>query len=377
MTFGSAFVWRRNRFLSARHCTLLVLGDESALFCDRSQKLFHLNHTAVLLWRALSEGASAEQAVELLVRLGHACEDARGHVEQTLLDWLRHGFIYPEDSLSSPLGGTAVASCALPVGTVALRIHGDLNTDLVNLQVSGFDPGFGDPVARHDIAAAPDGALFFRDGAPVGLRATEEISPQIKSMLANEIAERLDGGFLAHGAMLSRNGHRFLLSAPPGTGKSTLTLALSSCGFLYGGDDLVFVDAQGLAQGVCFPAAIKPSGWPLLSQRLPELETTPIHRRGDKKRVRYILPGARDHLGLRPIDSLIVLEREAGAKATASPLSALEALCAIVGSGWSRAHASSQKLIVGLSRTLVMGRHYKLTFDDLDEAVSLVSALTA
>ncbi|MBX9745773.1 MAG: hypothetical protein K2X34_02655 [Hyphomonadaceae bacterium] len=374
MALGRDFVWHVRRFVFARHCVLLDLDDAHALFCERRQKLHRLNDAAYFIWAALQSGASGADAVDALCGQGLSSDMARAFVEQAVLDWLKRGFLRPLDLPAS--GEVTSLWCRLPVGAVRLILRGPCDHALIVSQLNGFaNCPSEDAVARFEVIVGNDAALFLRNDEPVGLYACNEISPQIKSMLAEEVAGRLQGGFLAHGAFLSKGDHRLLLNAPPGTGKTTLALALSLQGFRYGGDDIIYVSAEGLAQGLCFSAAVKPSGWPLLEGRVPGLQSAPIHTRGDKRRVRYVLPPLLESGGLAAINTVIRLERHKGAKAHAAPLSPLEALCAVLESGWSGEHRASRTLMLGLAQTLARGRHHTLVYDDLDEAVAVVRDL--
>jgi hypothetical protein len=375
--FGRSVVWDSAHFTIAPHCAMLRFGDANALFCERTQKLHQLNDTALVLWRALEQGGDAHAAARALSAQEIAAAQAHAFAEQAIREWLSKGYIFPSSALSAPADDTETVSCRFSTGSVAIRLHGRLERGRIRTELEGFAAESDRQLAVFDIVGFADAVLFFRDGAPVGMRPLQEASPQLKAMLAETFAGAIPGGFLAHGAMLTRGDVRLLLSAPSGAGKTTLALMLTQAGFLYGGDDLVYITPQGLAEGLCFPAALKPSGWTLLGDRMPEILDLPVHTRGDAVRVRYVLPQQRDTQGPKPITSIVRLKRNSGMAPGLVAISSLDAFCALLESGWSNAHRSERTMIVQLAAALASGRHYDLHYDDLDQGVAALSACFA
>ena len=62
--------------------------------------------------------------------------------------------------------------------------------------------------------------------------------------LPRELAR--DGAFVLHAGLLSRDGHAIALTAPTGTGKSTLTAALHLSGWRLLSDDAAILDPEAL-----------------------------------------------------------------------------------------------------------------------------------
>lgn len=93
-----------------------------------------------------------------------------------------------------------------------------------------------------------------------------------------------------HGAgLVAPDGRCLLLSAPGGSGKSTLTMALEAEGFCLLSDDVVPIRFDGAALGLGMPACLKQGSWPILAECRPEVEQTPEVLRFDST-VRFLPP---------------------------------------------------------------------------------------
>jgi hypothetical protein len=191
--------------------------------------------------------------------------------------------------------------------------------------------------------------------------------------LTRELFRRADTGFFAHGALVSLAGKSVFLAGSPGAGKTTLTLALVSNGFAYGGDDTVRVSADGTAKGIPFPAAAKSGAWRLLSGDYPELTSLATHERDDGQLVRYVAPGRMDEPGFRRIDLFLRLDRRPRVKARLEEMAPLEALHVLFKSGYTERPLNRPTEVVrGLARNLTAATCARLIYGDLAEGVAVV-----
>jgi hypothetical protein len=126
------------------------------------------------------------------------------------------------------------------------------------------------------------------NGEVYGSYLFSEILPALKAsftflVLSNSVLLTL------HAATLVDTDRTFLLSASPGTGKTTLALALSATGeYTLAGDDVALLNDQAHITAVPFACAVKEGSWDLLSQAYPHLVSEPVWTRADGLPVRYL-----------------------------------------------------------------------------------------
>lgn len=127
-----------------------------------------------------------------------------------------------------------------------------------------------------------------------------------------------------HAAVLERDGRALVLPAPPGSGKSTLTAALSHRGWRLMSDELALLDApSGLLHGLARPVNLKNQAIALIRAFAPDAvmtEPVPDTLKGTLSLMKA--PGdaiARVREGARPA-WVVVPRYEAGAAAQLEPL---------------------------------------------------------
>ena len=115
----------------------------------------------------------------------------------------------------------------------------------------------GSDAVRLEVVAGSAGWEIRRDGRPPVVRKTERGVAQHLEWRMVGIATRAERRLIQwHAAALARGEHAILLPGKPGTGKSTLALALALEGFELLGEDVVFMDPDS---GVIhpFPRALR------------------------------------------------------------------------------------------------------------------------
>ena len=179
-----------------------------------------------------------------------------------------------------------------------------------------------------------------------------------------------------HAAGVARNGSGVLLCGGSGAGKSTLSYACARAGWTYIGDDSIMLlsDSQDRI-GIGKPHQVR------LCDDAPELfpELSPYRTRARPNgKLAMEVPTA-DFPNLRTaprctVDAVVFLERRPG-RADAEPLTESEVLEGLLQEGpWYgeevlARHQAAVRRIAGMPA-------YRLRYDTLDEAVSLLAKLT-
>jgi hypothetical protein len=232
-------------------------------------------------------------------------------------------------------------------------------------------PATEDPVRKYVVDCAEAfGPCVVSDGTDrVSLRDADDLVFHIdKSILVAAQRERPDLFFL-HAAAIGVNGRVVALPAFPGTGKSTLTLALAESGLEYLSDELAPVDLQTLMVEP-FPHAICLKSLPPFRSELPQ-GTLKVNDRFHIPVEALATTTRREAL---PLAAIVFLRRAAPAVEglrTLSTASAATCLMAHVLNGL--AHPA-----YGLDAAIALGRAvpcYELDVTDTASAVRQIAAL--
>jgi hypothetical protein len=107
---------------------------------------------------------------------------------------------------------------------------------------------------------------------------------------------------------------------------------------------------------------------------ISSIAALPVYQRVDAQQVRYIAPSARDTDGYLPFDVVLLLAREPGSPARFEPVAPLDALCAILDSGYSKAHAVDAQTVVGLAENMARCASFRFVYDDLAGAITAIES---
>jgi hypothetical protein len=378
---GERFPWLDAPLARPSTVRRLEVGERTALFCERAQKLFELNLTADLIWRGLAEGRPPRSVARELQGLGVSPEEAMGFVAGCAAGWLQAGLLLP--TRAARLWREA------PATDLQLRIDG-LTCSLA-LYVPDGDPlrgavhaafgqfatgGWGGAAA---IAVVEDAGRYFLllDGAPAGLFGPERIVPELKALLTDQLARSVGGGaFLLHAALLARGERGLLLAGPPGAGKTTLTVALASRGLAYGSDDIVRVSPAGRLEGAPFSPACKSGSWELLQPYLPAVADLPTAIRRDGQPVRYAPAAAFAPAAPETLGWAVLLARRPGARAALEPVDPLAMLTELLGAAFSADHVMRGDALQSFAERFAAADCRRLVYSELGEAVAALEALT-
>jgi len=371
---ASKFPWDQSRLVAAASARRLQLGDRTALFCARRQQLYELNEAADAIWLALASEGSPEGAARALGG-GEADAEVLGYVRQAAAGWLSGGQLYPAEILELINGApTEELTVGLDELQVAIRTYGDADPLAVLAVFGQFSTR---AAASESISIVGAGGLIFMfaDGQPLGAFNERTWIPELKARLTGRYTQAVDGAFLTHGALLSREGRGLILCGDPGAGKTTLTIGLTQAGFRYHGDDIVRIDETGKAMGAPFSPAVKRGSWALLGDRVPELQKLPVYLRSDGQEVRY-LPVAASPREPIAVAAVLLLARQPDAQARVEPIEPLQAITEILGAAYSARGAIDGRTLESLVAAVNKARLGRLCYSGLDEAVGVVSEFT-
>ena len=296
---------------------LLPLDDDAVVFSEAAQRLVGLNATAAFIFAALQAGQPSATVAQSLVDSGRA----RGHeaphwVNDTIDALATHGMLADGLVAATPpaaptigAGRVAVPPFA-PAAVVAERRYRLLGTTmlirfghlaqrrLVDAVIGHLAIGDGPPPEHvMDI----QGEVFdlnqirshiYLDGAAIGhAQRLSFLGPRVKAALWLSAVNAHDFLMFIHAGVVGTDRGCILLPAAPGSGKSSLTMALTHRGYRYYSDEVALIETHGFrVPPVPLAICVKHTGWDLMARYCPEIMTLPVHRREDRKVVRYIPP---------------------------------------------------------------------------------------
>jgi hypothetical protein len=354
-------------------CFRVVFG-RGVVFSETKQKVFALNDTAAFIWCHLEDGGAPETIVERLVDQGLAASAASDYVRKAISAWYRQGLVQrlAPDRVSLAKGQTSsrrrLALCGL-----CLDIH--YSSPALEQLIAPYFAHLEDegrPRLALEVKQHGDGLGIFRNREMVVACSSDEIVPALKAQLTTELLAHGDYDLALHAASLVRNGGLMLLSGPPGAGKSTLAVALAQAGFRYAGDDVALLDSAGQVFGVPFTPTLKEGAWKLLADRCPSLQTAPIFRRYDGKRVRFLQSLDPRPGNWLPARWLVLLHRRSRSGAALEPVEPVVAMRTLLGGATSPNRRLSTAAFRAVAQLVEGAACYRLTYEHLDQAVDLL-----
>jgi len=381
------------------------LEDDLVVFSENSQKLVGLNKTAAFLARRMQQGASAGVLADMLVQeLGVPASDAAGWVSATLEALRSHGLLNDDGAAPAPSGPSAMEQAIARMramvpaqmkafepeaearyqllGTHALvrcsheaqlrRINaviGHLRTDEIaepTLTIDVQGVRWGDNQIRSNI---------YSNGKPEAqAERLSRLGPLVKSTLWITAVNAHDYLMNLHAGVVGQGGRCILLPAAAGSGKSSLTAALTYSGLGYYSDEVALIEPDTFqVPPVPLAVCIKSTGWDLMSRFYPMLSSLRTHIRDDDKIVRYV-PPVLTLVQKEPASvSHIFFPRYARDEATRlTPLSRSDTVTRLLGQCLAVPRRLGAKDVRDIVSWIGSIDCYALTFSSLDEAVKLV-----
>ena len=342
---------------------LASVGKRHFLFLPQHQNLFLASAATVALWPRLQVGLPVSEFIE-------AASQSGGNGPQILQDLLDAGAVQYLAPRSGPLEITSRLCLAIDGHHIGLSFTGEKIAPIVQ------------DIFTHlvvPVTATSEHLIIVEEETRVGLAWVgedldwydwHEFGAALKFLLTNLVLESSDH-LVLHAGTLSADTQSLLLCGDPGSGKSTLSVALAGEGFCLEGDDLAVLMTQGEVKALPFPATLKSDALPVLASRLPGLEDRPSFVRPDGKVVRYLALAPGDCIA-RPVRCVLFLNRSGDAAPGLQPIMAEEeAFQAILSACWSPDDRLTNSAFDTLVALVNSARFFRITFDTLDCALAL------
>lgn len=112
-----------------------------------------------------------------------------------------------------------------------------------------------------------------------------------------------------HSAALSFHGNGLMLPSKSGSGKSTLCLSLINGGFENYSDEVsvITIDKQQLMP-LPLPSAIKTGSWQVLLDNFPGINTLPMWKREDGRKLKYVTTPTKKNFPALPVKCIFFPE---------------------------------------------------------------------
>jgi hypothetical protein len=388
-----------------QHVSLHFVGEEGVLFDAASQRLYAVNTTAAFIWCCLEDRLAAPVIAERLqstFKLDPSA--AHTYVTEIVGRWSQLGLFasskvdLPATSSElrlpeRPSPGRAAEWRALaswnirlldcefrlrimaPVALTRLRpVLEPLGSQLPSTDAThSFDI---DVVREHGVLSLRCGGQVLAECANASL-----LAPTVKVTLLRLALEHCEDYGAIHGAAIGRGDRCILFPGASGAGKSTLSAALVSAGYRLLGDDTIVLSYGELAaRPVPFGICLKQGSVKLLSERFADLGKLPVHDRLDGKRVRYLVPPARQRATANArfrIGAIVVLNRQERGAAVRRPLGKADTLRRLMDGFCPLRGSLDRPEIERLVRWIDAVPCFELHYSDLDGAVAQVREIFA
>ncbi|HEX2114909.1 MAG TPA: hypothetical protein VHM01_10940, partial [Alphaproteobacteria bacterium] len=264
---------------------------------------------------------------------------------------------------------------------VRVRYASDAQREFVHPILAHFAQRDAKPTSTVEVIADGERHHICQNGAVERANiALDEIGPTVK-WLVWEAAINSHRFFLnIHAGVVGDGEGAILLPAAPGSGKSSLTAALSRSGLDYFSDEVALLEEPDLeVRPIPLAVCVKSTGWDLMGRFFPEIRTLTTHRRGDGKIVRYVPPpplvrgSRRDRT--YPVRRIVFPKYVAGSKTVLTPVPRVEALNRLMEECLVVPVPLTLRRVQRLIRWIKQIECYDLKMASLDEAVAQLRGL--
>jgi hypothetical protein len=383
---------------------LLPLDDDVVAFSEAAQALIGLNAGAAVIVDALQAGSTASEIVSSLASRGAAGPKQAQEWLDAVLDVLgSSGFLAGHPLPHRPSGGLTDGDEFYPPQDmppykpfkaaleqryrlldtcVLIRFWEGAQARMVNTIIGHLatDDDLAPTLVMDLWAARFDQnqlrTYVYCDGKPAGYAGRlSALGPIVKGILWRSAINAHTFLFYIHAGVIRGGAGCVLFPAAPGSGKSSLTAAMTASGFPYLSDEVALVETPEFdVRPVPLAFCAKRSGWNVMARYYPQILQAPTHRRADDKDVRYVAPPA-NIVQQTParVSHIIFPQYNAQSETHIVPVPRADALRRLMDECLALRTRLSLQDVEKLIETLSRIDCYALTFSLLDEAVDLVS----
>jgi hypothetical protein len=384
---------------------LLALDDEVVAFSEEAQRLISLNSSAAFVVRGLQTDAAPSTIESQLVAEGLASADEAAQWVKATMDALTaQGLVtgkvagsnlavapaYPERPQDPRVAQLGPCPLFVPVLERRYRL---LDTNMLvrfslPKQVPWVDAVIGHlavddswpattvlDIQSVSLPSDRFGANIYKDSKPAAIAdRLMLLGPSVKTELWQAAVNAFDLSFYFHAGVVGMgDGRCVLLPGAPGSGKSSLSIALTSKGFQYFSDEVAIVEPTKFE--VCpvpLAACVKRGGWDVIAPYRPDIRSQVIHLRADGKRVRYLRPPDIDRDARGSISHIIFPRYNSEGQTRLEPIGRCEALRRLMEEclalRYRLDHHNVKRLVGWIARI----ECFTLNYASLEEAAELV-----
>jgi HprK-related kinase A len=279
----------------------------------------------------------------------------------------------------------ARGDCTLQVGPFLVRIRSGIASvrEYLRSHYAAFDLREEDG-CHFSIAVQPPANLrrFIRPQALFSMDPATPFSPVPRRLAPGMIEWGLNWcigtivqhWIVVHSGVVERKGRALLLPATPGSGKSTLSAALSFAGWRLLSDEFALVHpATGLVYPLPRPVALKAGSIDVIGRRCPEARFGPLLEDAEGTVVRHVAPLAdavRRTAEPARAAWIVTPRYQAGAPTTLEVVPRSRMLAYLADSSFNH-NVVGREGFERLAAIVDGSTCHKLTYSDLDEAVAL------
>jgi len=243
----------------------------------------------------------------------------------------------------------------------------------------GVEPSRSDAV--FEILNVEGGYVLLDGIAPIAFcRDLERVTPRLKTVLLQAAVRRHSYFLEIHAGVVSDGERCLLLPAAPGSGKTTLTAALTAAGFQYFSDEVALLEEPDFqVRPVPISLSVKSGALEVLAPLFPQLRRSAKHTREDFETVTYLNPPpvsfSYDVNRTYPAGWIVFPQYSPHATTELRPIAKAEALARLMKEVLMVGTTLDKRIVRSLVRWIQRVDCYELPNSSLSHAVQLISSL--
>lgn len=265
--------------------------------------------------------------------------------------------------------------------TFAIRFSSAAEEDRVHPALAHLEVEAARSDAVLEVLEAEDGHVLLNGIAPFGFcRDLGRVTPRLKTLLLQTAVQRHSYFLEIHAGVVSNSQKCLLLPAAPGSGKTTLTAALTAAGFQYFSDEVALLEEPDLeVRPVPIGLSVKSGALEVLAPLFPQLRRSANHAREDFEIVTYLNPPmasfSYDLNRTYPTAWIVFPQYSPRATTELRPIGKAEALARLMKEVLVVGTTLDKRIVRSLVHWIQRVDCYELPNSSLSQAVQLISRL--